>query len=511
MGRPEEQPQAGALAADALASPASTAEALAAVRAGLEFLAGVDAAALSSAEQAECLRELAAADSARLAAACRVLSAFNTGGGYLDDGQQSTTAWLRWQTRVTPAAAAAAGAWMRRLAKHSRVAAALAAGSVSASFAREICDWTERLPEDDQPGGDAILLGAAVGGASLGDLAALAEEMFRRRARPDTDGGDESFARRRLRLTRHYLGHGLLEGDLTPPAADALRKVLDCLGRKTGPEDERTAQQRDHDALEEALRRLIAAGDLPERAGQPVQIQLNMTLSQLLGQAEAEPALAAWLAANGAAAPPGADCDATIVPVVTGAVDDKLAAELVARLLAEASGSAAASTSDGAGSDDAAADSGDGSDTAGMAERAARMILISQAIRLLSGPSGLAAWLRTGTLTGPVAGLSLPLDIGTATETIPAHIRRAVARRDRHCRFPGCDRQAAACQVHHLRPRSQGGETSVGNCCLLCAFHHLIAIHQWGWTLTLNADGTTTAVHPQGWRTLHSHPRPAAA
>jgi hypothetical protein len=37
-------------------------------------------------------------------------------------------------------------------------------------------------------------------------------------------------------------------------------------------------------------------------------------------------------------------------------------------------------------------------------------------------------------------------------------------------------------------------------------------IHRWGWTITLNPDGTTTATHPtQPWRTLHSHPQPAAA
>jgi lactoylglutathione lyase len=46
---------------------------------------------------------------------------------------------------------------------------------------------------------------------------------------------------------------------------------------------------------------------------------------------------------------------------------------------------------------------------------------------------------------------------------------------------------------------------------LLCAFHHLIAVHQWGWTLTLHPDGTLTARSPDRKRTLHSHgppPRP---
>jgi len=52
-----------------------------------------------------------------------------------------------------------------------------------------------------------------------------------------------------------------------------------------------------------------------------------------------------------------------------------------------------------------------------------------------------------------------------------------------------------------------GGQT---NCILLCSFHHLIMIHRWGWTITLHADGTTTATSPHG-RTLHSHSPPTTA
>jgi Domain of unknown function (DUF222) len=57
--------------------------------------------------------------------------------------------------------------------------------------------------------------------------------------------------------------------------------VLESLGGKAGPEDDRTRPQRDHDALEEACRRLLSARCLPERAGQPAQIRLAMSLDQL--------------------------------------------------------------------------------------------------------------------------------------------------------------------------------------------------------------------------------------
>ena len=79
------------------------------------------------------------------------------------------------------------------------------------------------------------------------------------------------------------------------------------------------------------MRRLIASGCLPDRAGQPTVIQLHMSLEQLLGLPGADQTTAEW-AGYGATAGPGADCDAKIVPVVTGHVDpavlDQLAAEL---------------------------------------------------------------------------------------------------------------------------------------------------------------------------------------
>jgi hypothetical protein len=57
-------------------------------------------------------------------------------------------------------------------------------------------------------------------------------------------------------------------------------------------------------------------------------------------------------------------------------------------------------------------------------------------------------------------------------------------------------------------PVAQDGPTSLENCCLVCLFHHQIAIHKWGWQLHLNPDGTTTAQLDD--RTLHSHALPAA-
>src|SRR5712691_6983592 len=95
-------------------APASAADAMAMTRAGLAWLAAAEATSLTSDEQADCLRALEQAVSMHTAARASVLRAFAATGGYEDDGQGSARSWLRWQTRITSGAAAAALAWTRR-------------------------------------------------------------------------------------------------------------------------------------------------------------------------------------------------------------------------------------------------------------------------------------------------------------------------------------------------------------------------------------------------------------
>jgi hypothetical protein len=559
--------------------PDSAAAALAAAEAGLRWLAHQDAASRPGEVQADCLRGLERLESELTAARARVLSAFNAQGVFEADGQQGCKPWLSWQTRVTGGAANGAMGWMRRLAVHSIVAEALGRGELSASWAKQVCAWTDKLQPELRADADRILLGAAAGGADLADLSGLAEEMHRRSAPPDSDDPDDGFGDRNVNLDLHFRGAGKLDGDLTPECAAALTAVLESLGKKVGPEDERTAAQRRHDALEEACRRLVASGMLPDVAGQPTHLQLHATLDQLRSLPGAAEAERNWLAerilGNRAATPwsageagsghdsdrgdgaaacgdsqaspagsqPGPDasraasggirdwlagraagdgepgwlgsrvaaeayaCDAVIAPVVTGHLDPAVLAAMTREYLDPGGYDAMLSG--------ARRDKNGWRRDAPPNPRSVRRVqdtLLRYAAGVLSGPAGLAAFLRTGVLAADLpASVSLPLDTGTPTPTVPSHLRRAVALRDRRCAFPGCRQRPKACQAHHVIPRSRGGPTALWNLVLLCSFHHLIAVHRWGWKLVLNANGTTTATSPDGIRTLHSHGPPGTA
>ena len=197
-------------------------------------------------------------------------------------------------------------------------------------------------------------------------------------------------------------------------------------------------------------------------------------------------------------------CDAVITPIVTGDIDPGVLDDLV-RLCVELDRiehGAALVGDDG---------QPDAQPEGSPSREALRQAIIGKAVDLLSGPGGLASFLRTRQLGARLAGPSLPLDIGFS-KTIPPGIRNAVILRDRRCRWPGgCRQPASACQVHHVKHLAHGGPTSLTDCVLLCSYHHQIVIHRWGWTLVLNPDGTTTAWNPDRTKILHSHSPPARA
>ena len=301
-------------------APASVSEAIEMMHAGLGYLAAADAAALGAETQAWCLRALEQAAAAGTAARASVLAAFTAAQGYSADADYSPRAWLMHKTGITKGAAAGHMAWARRLAAHPQVVAALAGREMSESFGRAICQWTDKLPAGCRPAADAILVTAARAGMDLRDLAGLAAELHER-SRPDVPDEDPGlgFEDRAVRLETTFGGAGVLGADLTPACAAVVGAVLDALSVPAGAQDTRTRAQRYHDGLAEAMRRLLAAGLLPERAGRPVKALVHTSLADLIQLEGSSALLAEWTASVRAACgprtgPPRRSAAATAAP-----------------------------------------------------------------------------------------------------------------------------------------------------------------------------------------------------
>jgi hypothetical protein len=98
-----------------------------------------------------------------------------------------------------------------------------------------------------------------------------------------------------------------------------------------------------------------------------------------------------------------------------------------------------------------------------------------------------------------------PAGIGRTSRQIPAWMSRALRRRDRHCRFPGCDRTRWT-QGHHIHHWIDGGPTDLTNMATLCVRHHHL-VHEDGWTLEGDPNDTLRFIKPNG-KIITSRPTP---
>jgi hypothetical protein len=508
-------------------APGSVAEALRTAVACLDYLIPV-VPELPAAACGEALTSLGEVRSRLAAAHAVLLRRFDALDGHDADGYGSSSAWLAAMAKMTRKDAMAAVKRMRTLGERPHLEGALGTGDVSDSWAAEIADWLRKLPEELRDGTEKILVDAAAAGASLEDLATITAHALRQwqTDHPDPDD-DGDFPDRQVSISTTFGGAGVIRGDLTPECAAAVTAVLQALGKEAGPEDDRTEKQRFHDALQLACELLIRARLVPDRAGADTQVVAHISLRDLRAMPGASGLEDAWIRAllgedgylTGKDAEAAA-CDATIVPMVTGAMDATVLDQMINVVLdafshhAESAFAASPPASPPlspapplSSSPPLSPPSVGSALMSPQAWQALRYALAHLAIDLVSGPAGVASILRRGLLDHPVDSPSLPLDIGYS-ESVPAAIRRAVLWRDRFkCAWPRCGRPAAWCDVHHIEHKRDGGKTSVKSCVTLCQFHHDICIHRWGWRLVLHPDGTTSVHGPKG-QVQHSHAPP---
>ena len=373
----------------------------------------------------------------------------------------------------------------------------------------------------------------ALDGAQLRQLGAHLREAADARDRATEDR--DAYARRSLRISRSLHGIAEITGRLHPEAAQQVIAAFEQLGRKTGPDDDRTKAQRWADAFA----RLTAAG--PGRTAEP---SAPASPADSTGHAHApaprddpgdegdegddQPG-----PANGYT---GHDHDAQASDA-GGRSDshaqlDRLAGQIPAgyqqpRIIVTVPLSTLLGRPLAPGAIL-------GSGTQLTAEAARRLACDAEVVRLVTspdplssiGPPGDATARLTELLTAAIADLPPPLaapsavlDIGRKSPGWTPRQRDALhAQYGGRCGFGRCDGPIDV--IHHIIHWLHGGKTRIINGFPCCGYHHWL-IHEGGWRIKKHPGGTiTTYPPPPGWRPgtiyrsgklVREHPAPAGA
>jgi len=91
-----------------------------------------------------------------------------------------------------------------------------------------------------------------------------------------------------------------------------------------------------------------------------------------------------------------------------------------------------------------------------------------------------------------------PIRVGRILREPPAWMLRQLRYRDRECRFPGCGARRFT-QAHHIVWWEKGGATTLDNLVLICFFHHRL-VHEHGWSVKRDKDGTVSWFYPNSVR-----------
>jgi len=429
-----------------MADPASASEVLAKLRSLAGYLADLDAAQLPAGELGQYIRELVQADAVLTAALAPLLAAYDAQDGHQCDGQKTLRTWLVHMARVTRAQAAQYKAIQALARRHEPLLAGLRTSAVTTSVALQLAKWTQQIPAEFRGPAEEILIAAAGAGADLRALAQICAEIRSRTVPPDPDDNDPALDRA-LFLDTTLDGAGVIRGELTPECAAMVQAVLDALSAPEGGGDLRTRAQRYHDALAEATKRLLSSNLLPQRAGQPVKALVHMSFADLcdldvdskLQDAWIAGYRARWAAGRAAASVSTGDggawlegdaarqiaCDAMLIPVVTADVDPGAVEVLIGlcvqydRLRGHPAAGPGQDLAPAAAGDSTVTPAGSDDNPAGQPGRAAQVLamlehqILATVLQIVSGPGGVASFLRRNLLGQGLNGPSLPLDVGS--------------------------------------------------------------------------------------------------
>ena len=404
------------------------------------------------------IAELAARIQAATYALLVLIRQFDEQGGWQAGGFHSCAHWLSWRTGLAPGAAREKVRVAQALAALPRISAAMQRGQVSYSKVRA-------LTRVATPETEAALLDVALAGTAVHvEQVTRAWRRVDRAAEIAEDG--RRHAHRELRTWVDDDGMVVIRGRLAPEVGAAVLRALDAASEQLrteaadAPEEdtpEPSAEQRRAAALGRVAESALAAKLDPGTAGDRYQVVLHVDAATL-------------------AADPAADRDG--VPVGTPEVAPTRETERPAYV-------------------PAGTFSVDRPTTTGRPACAAH----GQAV--LEDAGGLRVSTATAKRLACDAGKVVmthgsggqALDVGRRTRTIPPALRRALAARDRRCRFPGCT--ARRCDAHHVRHWAHGGATRLDNLVQLCRRHHR-AVHEGGLRVTLDDAGAVRFTQADG-------------
>ncbi len=105
-------------------------------------------------------------------------------------------------------------------------------------------------------------------------------------------------------------------------------------------------------------------------------------------------------------------------------------------------------------------------------------VVAGETVRRLTCDSALVRLIETGD--------GEPLDVGRKTRVISPALRRAVKRRDKHCRWPGCT-NSRHWDGHHCTHWADGGATNLNNIVAVCRHHHRL-LHEGGYFVVKDGE-----------------------
>jgi hypothetical protein len=341
------------------------------------------------------------------------------------DGLKTMRSWLRGHARLSPAAIGQIIRTGRAIEALPAVAAAFAAGQVTAEQVAVIAPITSpgHLAAAADQGVDLAAVDRVLAEtAATREHAHLGQVVHHYLARLDPDGAEpDPTEGRSLTLSKHADGSISGRFELDPAGGEKVQAALESMVQADRPAgDLRTRAQQLGDALVQWADTTLAAGGLPILR--------------------------------------------TVKPhvIVTIGIDD---------LVDPATGPGAAGMGFGATIS---------------AARARWLACDGNITRIVIGPEG------------------QPLELGRSHRVVPAHLRRAVEQRDRHCVFAGCGAPTYWCDVHHLVHWADGGHTDLDNSGLLCERHHTKVHH--GFRIVREPDGRWRTYRPDGTEILLATP-----